>query len=499
MARVAPVQTTEIRSNSQASAQGKSGDPFAMLLDTVSAGRVGSAEPRRKPEATEQPKRPEAASKPERPQPRNEHKRTEKKEDCGVGAKDSAPKEENTVSADQPKQEEPAGTQADAVAAVAPESSPETPVVAGINLSLEIAVDAEAPVEAGEVAPSATPVEAAPDAAAGVEADFSPEIQNVSAAQPAGAAVEATPAAAPEVAASMQDDAALTAAAKAAVPTAPKAAAAPVAEEAEVAVEDGPTTQPVQKTEAEKPAEPVKAVSSNHAEIRAEVIAERGEQASQQKTANAAEGQQQAREHASAKPLEVAAPQSNVENSTPRQSMPAPSIPVMPEPVRALAGSINPVNLRAADEGPANAVQANAGAIGVEIASRAKDGAKRFDIRLDPPELGRVEVRLEVDSAGKASTKLIVERPETLDLLQRDARNLERALQSAGLQTDEGGMEFSLQQQDQNEFADANSDRGYDRRGDYFASAIDEAEPASPAIDRYARAVLARGGVDIRI
>lgn len=52
-----------------------------------------------------------------------------------------------------------------------------------------------------------------------------------------------------------------------------------------------------------------------------------------------------------------------------------------------------------------------------------------------------------------------VERPETLELLQRDARGLERALQDAGLRTDSGSLNFNLrgdgQQSANNEFAPA--------------------------------------------
>src|SRR5262249_29012283 len=88
--------------------------------------------------------------------------------------------------------------------------------------------------------------------------------------------------------------------------------------------------------------------------------------------------------------------------------------------------------------------------VAVEIASRAQDGGRRFEIRLDPPELGRIDVRLDVDSGGKVTSRLVVDRVETLDLLRRDANQLERALQNAGLNTD-GGLQFSLR--DQSSFA----------------------------------------------
>ena len=64
---------------------------------------------------------------------------------------------------------------------------------------------------------------------------------------------------------------------------------------------------------------------------------------------------------------------------------------------------------------------------------------KRFEIRLDPPELGRIDVRLDVDQPARSRRACVVERAETLDLLRRDAPQLERALQHAGLNT-EGGL-----------------------------------------------------------
>ena len=52
------------------------------------------------------------------------------------------------------------------------------------------------------------------------------------------------------------------------------------------------------------------------------------------------------------------------------------------------------------------------------IAAQAQSGKSRFEIRLDPPELGRIDVQLNVDSSGNVSSRLVVERPETLDLLR---------------------------------------------------------------------------------
>ena len=85
--------------------------------------------------------------------------------------------------------------------------------------------------------------------------------------------------------------------------------------------------------------------------------------------------------------------------------------------------------------------------LAVEIASHALGGKNRFEIRLDPPELGRIDVRLDVDRDGKVTSRLVVDRPETLDILRRDAPALERSLQQAGLKTADDALQFSLRDQ----------------------------------------------------
>jgi flagellar hook-length control protein FliK len=85
--------------------------------------------------------------------------------------------------------------------------------------------------------------------------------------------------------------------------------------------------------------------------------------------------------------------------------------------------------------------------LAVEIAARAQTGKNRFEIRLDPPELGRINVRLDLDHDGTVTSHLVVDRAETLDLLRRDAPNLERAFQQAGLKTSDNGLQFSLRDQ----------------------------------------------------
>ena len=55
-----------------------------------------------------------------------------------------------------------------------------------------------------------------------------------------------------------------------------------------------------------------------------------------------------------------------------------------------------------------------------------------------------MEVKLEIAKDGRAKAMIIAERSETLDILQRDVRVLERALQDAGLKTDQNSLSFDL-------------------------------------------------------
>lgn len=89
--------------------------------------------------------------------------------------------------------------------------------------------------------------------------------------------------------------------------------------------------------------------------------------------------------------------------------------------------------------------------VAIQIAAKAQNGVQQFDIRLNPPELGRVDVRLEFTKDGQVTTHLIVERPETLDMLSKDARQLERALSEAGVDIEQDGLTFSLQDQQSQE------------------------------------------------
>jgi chemotaxis protein MotD len=137
-------------------------------------------------------------------------------------------------------------------------------------------------------------------------------------------------------------------------------------------------------------------------------------------------------------------------------------------------------------------------ALAVEIAGQARAGNSRFEIRLDPPELGRIDVRLDVDRDGNVTSRLVIDRADTYDLLRRDQSTLERALQQAGLKTSDNALQFSLRDQ-------SLQDQGFTRQQRDEASArsttlIAEADATlSEAANGYARLLRSGGGIDIRV
>ena len=77
------------------------------------------------------------------------------------------------------------------------------------------------------------------------------------------------------------------------------------------------------------------------------------------------------------------------------------------------------------------------------VMGQAHDGAHRMTLRLNPIELGLVEIRIDRPADAPARVQILVERPETLTLLLRDQTQLERALDQAGLPPD--GRSLSIQ------------------------------------------------------
>ena len=138
--------------------------------------------------------------------------------------------------------------------------------------------------------------------------------------------------------------------------------------------------------------------------------------------------------------------------------------------------------------------------VAFEMVRQMHQGQSRFSIRIDPPELGRVDVKMHVDASGNVNARLTVERSETLDMFQRDKGSLEKALGQAGLDGAKTNLEFSLKQ---NPFAGMTGgdqrQSGGNANGSRFSMVSDEADDslgAVPSVTLY-RGTASSGGINL--
>jgi hypothetical protein len=120
----------------------------------------------------------------------------------------------------------------------------------------------------------------------------------------------------------------------------------------------------------------------------------------------------------------------------------APVLPILPDPV---SHSAPPTDAAAAP-----VASPHAGTPAAQIApalvqmGHAPDGAQRLTVRLDPPELGHVQVRIDRPPEAPARVEITVEKAETLTLLLRDQPQLQRALDQAGVPAEGRSVTFHV-------------------------------------------------------
>ncbi|MEZ5825175.1 MAG: flagellar hook-length control protein FliK [Geminicoccaceae bacterium] len=129
----------------------------------------------------------------------------------------------------------------------------------------------------------------------------------------------------------------------------------------------------------------------------------------------------------------------------------------------------------------------------------AQDGVERLQIQLHPEELGSLDIELVFDRDRKLSVSISVERPETLELLQRETRQIERLLTQNGLQLEQG-LDLAMHRE---RSGDDGAHPGYRQNPEGFAGHLQEApgelllEADAPA--PVTRSLLARGFFDVTI
>ena len=136
--------------------------------------------------------------------------------------------------------------------------------------------------------------------------------------------------------------------------------------------------------------------------------------------------------------------------------------------------------------------------VAVRISKAVSDGVDRISVKLNPAELGQIEIRMEIGPDGKFNAVFAADRPQTVELLQRDARELARSLQDAGLRTDTGSLSFNLRGQNQNQAQNGTGAAGsHPGLGNNAGDLTGDAAPLPTGL--YGASNAANGRVDIRV
>ncbi|UEM20214.1 flagellar hook-length control protein FliK [Skermanella mucosa] len=137
--------------------------------------------------------------------------------------------------------------------------------------------------------------------------------------------------------------------------------------------------------------------------------------------------------------------------------------------------------------------------VSVQIGKAAAGRIDQMVINLKPVDLGDVEVKLDFGADGRVQASIRAERPETLEMLQKDQRTLERALADAGLRTDAGSLSFDLKGQGGNQRQFAGYTQPADRRGRNFGGIEEDLSLAAATATQYKPGGASRSRLDIRI
>lgn len=143
------------------------------------------------------------------------------------------------------------------------------------------------------------------------------------------------------------------------------------------------------------------------------------------------------------------------------------------------------------------AVEATA-QIAAQIFRKLDGRSTRFEMALLPEELGRVDVKLDIDSEGRVAARLAFDNPAAAADLRGRADELRRQLEQAGLQLADDAFEFAERDSGSSAF-----DRGDDpRHGSgraFTAAARLHAEADAVPAARWTSLSLTPAGVDLKV
>jgi flagellar hook-length control protein FliK len=138
--------------------------------------------------------------------------------------------------------------------------------------------------------------------------------------------------------------------------------------------------------------------------------------------------------------------------------------------------------------------------VSMQLQTNAMQRIEAMTLRLDPADLGRLDIKMKFDKDGGVKAHLTADKPETLALLQRDSSHLQRALQQAGFDADETNISFDLRQQGQ-DLGQAR-DQGGGQQNGYPRDAgpgVNDNNTLQASIAVQAYGTVSQGGVNIMV
>lgn len=141
-------------------------------------------------------------------------------------------------------------------------------------------------------------------------------------------------------------------------------------------------------------------------------------------------------------------------------------------------------------------------ALSAQIIKKLEGRSTRFDVELNPADLGRVDVRIEIGAHGRMTATMSFENPQAAAELRSRADELQKSLEQAGFDLS-GGLQFDVAN-DQRQASQGQPDQSAGAnsgRGRAFQAALDTADDSASAALSSALAYRSRPatGVDIRI
>ena len=136
------------------------------------------------------------------------------------------------------------------------------------------------------------------------------------------------------------------------------------------------------------------------------------------------------------------ASQGGVAASDPLIATPQPARDPLATPASAPAASA-PAAVSAAVARSSAAPPVPYGMLPMEIGIRTLGGQRSINVRLDPADLGSVEISLQISKDSEVSAKIKASNPHTLAMMLQDAPAIRHALEQTGLKTTESSLQFS--------------------------------------------------------